>query len=253
MASNDVFESGTSGKASDDATARAKAIATGANWWCSRVKAWVNSDKCVGRYVEARDTEDPLSPCLQCATLTMLLRAIGQRAPVFYVPEEAQPAIQQEGATMTKPAKKGTPDPIIEEAKAGAKLEKLTAKNPFAGWKMYDPKARRRAGLKLFATITGAGVFSFSSLATEELNLKDFQTVDVFCSPDGGKIGLRLRADLGGALALTLRRTSKKNGATISGVGVVNEFNLEKYKGCRCAVEQFGADLVLIPGEGGQA
>lgn len=126
MASNDIFESGTSGKAGEDAAARARAIAIGSNWWCSRVKAWVNLDECVGRYAEARGAGSCYSPCLECATIACHLRALGQRTPVVYVPEE-QPVTQEE--TMTKPAKKEAP--VQQEAKLEIVAKPKAAANPF--------------------------------------------------------------------------------------------------------------------------
>ena len=127
------------GAAEADANARAKAIAIGAKWKCSRVRQWVGLDDCVKRYAEARDNGQ-YAQCLECASILRSLREMGcatpvnTKAPVSTEPQQepkkitiikekpmppkiAKPAKPKTAATST-PAKKGTPDPVMEEVKA---------------------------------------------------------------------------------------------------------------------------------------
>ena len=92
---------------------------------------------------------------------------------------------------MTKPAKKGTP----QEVKPEPKLELV--KNPFEGWKRYDPKARYIEQSDDFATLTGS-VMQFSSKTTQENGLRQYQSVDLHYRD--GRIGCVFRRDAEGVL-----------------------------------------------------
>jgi hypothetical protein len=237
----------------------AKAVASGTNWRCSRVKSWVNLDECTLRYAEARYAEargagSCYSPCLECSTIAVHLRAMGQRTPVYITEENPQPTIQEE-TTMTKPAKKGTPDPIIEEVKAAAepKLEivakpapevkEKAAANPFAGWDQYSPGSALRGKLDVFASFTAAGILSLSVAAQEQIKLQLYSSVDVLHA--NGKIGLRLHPDKKGALSI-VAKTKSRSSATVSARGFLRQFKLEGVCGKRFAVREIAPGFVEI-------
>ena len=239
---NDLFESGTSGKAGEDAAARARSIAIGSNWWCSRVKAWVNLDECVGRYAEARGAGSCYSPCLECATVACHLRALGQRTPVVYVPEE-QPVTQEE-TIMTKPAKKGTPDPVQQEAKL-EKEKPVDCTNPFAGWNKYDPYDRHRQGRDSFVTLTKSGSFFFSVEAVKNFGLGAFMSVDLYHGQ--GKLGLHVHENDSGRLRIIKKhKRQDAKSVNISAVGAIKSFGLEKYQGRRFPLREVGPGLIEI-------
>ena len=221
------------GAAEADANARAKAIAIGAKWKCSRVRQWVGLDDCVKRYAEARDNGQ-YAPCLECSSILRSLREMGcatpvnTKAPVSTEPRQepkkiispipkekpmAPKPVAKKKEVASTPAKKGTPDPVMEEVKAVVetkaeivtpdapevkeKAESFT--NPFAGdgWTKYDPKARYIEQSDDFATLTGS-VLQFSSKTTQENGLREYASVDLHYRD--GRIGCVFHRDERGVL-----------------------------------------------------
>lgn len=245
-----------------DAHARAKAIECGAKWKCTRVKAWVDLDDCVKRYAAARaDKTGDYQPCLECSSIVMHLRNIGKglpgpmsmQSPAATAPKfEPKPLPEpKQEPIMSKPAKKGTPDPIQQEAKAEPKLEIVTksekgsspASNPFAGWDQYSPNAALRGRLDVFASFSASGVLSLSVAAQEQINLQLYSSVDVLHAD--GKLGLRLHPGKKGALAI-VAKTKNRSSATVSGRGFLRQFKLESLCGKRFTVREIAPGFVEI-------
>lgn len=158
---------------------------------------------------------------------------------------------------MAKPAKKGTPDPIIEEVKAAAepKLEIVTKPapevkekaatftNPFSGWDQYSPGAALRGKLDVFASFTSAGILSLSVAAQEQIRLQLYSSVDVLHAD--GKLGLRLHPGKKGALAI-VAKTKNRSSATVSARGFLRQFKLEGLCGKRFAVREIAPGFIEI-------
>ena len=156
---------------------------------------------------------------------------------------------------MVRPAKKGTPDPIIEEVKAVTepKLEIATkpaqeakekaAANPFSGWDQYSPGSALRGKLDVFASFTSAGILSLSVAAQEQIKLQLYSSVDVLRAK--GKIGLRLHPGKKGALAI-VAKTKNRSSATVSARGFLRQFKLEGVCGKRFAIREIAPGFVEI-------
>jgi len=235
-----------------DAHARAKAIELGAKWKCSRVKKWVDLDVCVQLYAEAKDKGE-YAPCLECASLTLHLREMGRSVTVNTKGPEQAPVepkkiiIVQEDA-MARPAKKGTPDPIIVEAKEEPHRLEIVAKpeagaNPFAGWVQYAPADALRGKLDVFASFSSAGILSLSVAAQEQIKLQLYSSVDVLHK--NGKLGLRLHAGKSGALAI-VAKTKSRSSATVSARGFMRQFKLEHLAGKRFQLREIQPGFVEI-------
>lgn len=221
-----------SGHAEGNAKARAMAIEIGAKWKCSRVRQWVGLDDCVKRYAEARDNGQ-YAPCLECSSILRSLREMGCATPVnIKAPVSAEPqqdpkkiTIAKENpmapkitkpakpktAATSKPAKKGSPDPVMEEVKAVVETKAeivtqdapevkgtaATFTSPFDGWTKYDPKNRYIEQSDDFATLTGS-VMQFSSKTTQENGLREYKSVDLHYRD--GRIGCVFHRDERGVL-----------------------------------------------------
>lgn len=247
------------GAAEADANARAKAIQLGAKWKCTRVKAWVDLDECVRRYAAARaDTSGDYQPCLECSSIVLHLRNLGKglpgpmsmQSPAATTPKfepKPLPEPKPKEPTMARPAKKGMPDPIQQEAKTEPKLEivekKATQQNPFAGWDQYSPNAALRGRLDVFASFSASGVLSLSVAAQEQINLQLYSSVDVLHAD--GKLGLRLHPGKKGALAI-VAKTKNRSSATVSGRGFLRQFKLESLCGKRFTVREIAPGFVEI-------
>lgn len=260
-----------------DAHARAKAIECGAKWKCSRVKAWVDLDDCVARYAKARDDKSgDYQPCLECSSIVLHLRNMGKglpgpmsmQPPPASAPKfEPKPLPQPKKETiMSRPAKKGTPDPIQQEAKTEPKLEivvtqqretkpvvsqskaDLSDKNPFAGdgWTKYDPMASRRAVALEFAAISRTSI-SFSAGVTERLKLKEFPTMTLYHGADGKRIGVELRKDSSGVLKCTVESKGRA-GVKVAAQGLIKALEMDptQFKGKRFAVREIAPGFVEI-------
>lgn len=249
-----------------DAHARAKAIECGAKWKCSRVKAWVDLDDCVARHAKARDDKSgDYQPCLECSSIVLHLRNMGKgmpgpmsmQSPPASAPKfEPKPLPQpKKETTMSRPAKKGTPDQIQQEAKTEPKLEIVskpapevkekagTLTNPFAGWDQYSPGSALRGRLDVFASFSASGVLSLSVAAQEQIKLHLYSSVDVLHA--NGKIGLRLHPGKKGALGI-VAKTKNRSSATVSGRGFLRQFKLEGLCGKRFAVREIAPGFVEI-------
>lgn len=231
------------------ALSTAKKMIKGQTFYCNRIKAEVGARNCKSKYAYAKAQQISASPCLECAKVLAMIR----KDPT---PVEPQPTIDpKEIAAMVRPAKKGTPDPIIEEAKAAAepKLEIVTkpapevkgkaAPNPFAGWDQYAPGAALRGKLDVFASFTSAGILSLSVAAQEQIKLQLYSSVDVLHA--NGKIGLRLHPGKKGALAI-VAKTKSRSSATVSARGFLRQFKLEGVCGKRFAIREIAPGFVEI-------
>lgn len=234
-----------------NAATTAKALVKNQKFYCSRIKAEVSPLNCKGKYHYAKAQGITASPCLECAKVLFMLRKSGP-CP------EPQPTIDpKEIAAMVRPAKKGTPNPIIEEVKAVTepKLEIVTKPapevkekaasltDPFDGWTKYDPKARYIEQSDIFASFSAAGILSLSVAAQDQIKLQLYSSVDVLHA--GDKIGLRLHPGKKGALAI-VAKTKNKSSATISGRGFLRKFKLENVCGKRFAIREIAPGFVEI-------
>lgn len=59
-----------------DAEARAEAFSKGCRWQCKRVKAWVNAEECVARYIAAKASPATYSPCMECSLVRQQLKGM---------------------------------------------------------------------------------------------------------------------------------------------------------------------------------
>lgn len=242
---------------SGNATSTAKALLRNQKFYCARIKAEVSPLNCKGKYTYAKAQGIAASPCLECAKVQMMLR----KEPLANCPEP-QPTIDpKEIATMSRPAKKGTPDPIQQEAKAEAKLEivvtqqretkpvvsqnkaDLSDKNPFADWDAYDKTGVLRGKLAAFVSFTKDGLMTVSVGAQEAFGLMAYKSVDVYHRDE--KLGLALRKDTSGVLAVVARAKSKSS-ATISARGLIKKFKLDGKLGKRFAVREIAPGFVEI-------
>ena len=227
--------SGPSSKAtqspSGNATSTAKALLRNQKFYCARIKAEVSPLNCKGKYTYAKAQGIAASPCLECAKVQMMLR----KEPLENCPEP-QPTIDpKEIAAMTKPAKKGTPDPIQHEPK----LELV--KNPFDGWTKYDPKNRYIEQSDDFATLTGS-VMQFSSKTTQENGLREYKSVDLHYRD--GRIGCVFHRDERGALKV---RPDGNGRVVFSAQGFANAHKIPKeFFSRRSAVIIHGAGVIEI-------
>lgn len=171
---------------SGNATSTAKALLRNQKFYCARIKAEVSPLNCKGKYTYAKAQGIAASPCLECAKVQMMLRKV----PLANCPEP-QPTIDPKEIAVAKPAKKESP----QEVKPEPKLELV--KNPFDGWKRYDPKARYIEQSDDFATLTGS-VMQFSSKTTQENGLREYQSVDLHYHD--GRIGCVFHRDAEGVL-----------------------------------------------------
>ena len=233
----------------NNAATTAKALVKNQKFYCSRIKAEVSPLNCKSKYTYAKAQKITASPCLECAKVLCMLRKSGP-CP------EPQPTIDpKEIAAMVRPAKKGTPDPIIEEVKAVVepKLEIVTkpaqevkekaAANPFSGWDQYSPGSALRGKLDVFASFTSAGILSLSVAAQEQIKLQLYSSVDVLHAK--GKIGLRLHPGKKGALAI-VAKTKNRSSATVSARGFLRQFKLDGVCGKRFAIREIAPGFVEI-------
>jgi len=235
---------------SENAATTAKALIKNQKFYCSRIKAEVSPLNCKSKYAYAKAQNITASPCLECAKVLCMLRKSDP------CPEPRPTIATKENAAMaTRPAKKGTPDPIAQEVKAAAepKLEIVTkpsleakekaAPNPFAGWDQYAPGAALRGKLDVFASFTSAGILSLSVAAQELIKLQLYSSVDILHS--GNKIGLRLHPGKKGALSV-VAKTKNRSSATVSARGFLRQFKLEGVCGKRFAVREIAPGFVEI-------
>lgn len=233
------------------ALSTAKKMMKGGTFYCNRIRAEVGARNCKSKYTYAKAQKIHGSPCLECAKVLAMLR----KEPFSACPEPQQPIDPKELAAMARPAKKGTPDPIQQEAKAETKLEIVTKPapevkekpasftNPFAGWAQYSPNAALRGRLDVFASFSASGVLSLSVAAQEQINLQLYSSVDVLHAD--GKLGLRLHPGKKGSLAI-VAKTKNRSSATVSGRGFLRQFKLESLCGKRFTVREIAPGFVEI-------
>jgi hypothetical protein len=222
-----------------DARARAKAIEMGARWKCSRTKVWVNQEDCIGMYYTDKAQKLTNSPCLECSVVVTMIKKLGADA-------------------MARPAKKGTPDPIVEEVKIATepKLEIVTKPvpevkekaatftNPFDGWQPYDPHSTRNANLKSYATFS-SNTISFSSAATEGFGMRDCKSANLYLK--GKSLGVMLIQDNSGKMRVTGDTPGRRGGVKISAAGVIKHLGgVEALKGKRFSIKEHRPGFIEI-------
>lgn len=245
------------GRASD-ADLRAKAFAAGCRWQCKRVKAWVNAEECVARYIAAKGSPKTYSPCLECSLVLQQLKAMarpldgvshvtqGRGGPIVSpaprpapmpapMPKEkivetkpTQGAKNQEKTTMSRPAKKRTADPIMSEVKAAAapalevvkpQAPKPEAFDPFSAWPKYDTLMGRKQRALSYVRITPKAVY-FSTRCVENLKLAGYESLDVHIAPDLSGLAFQFYRDGSGTFTLSKRLVGKTE-LKISGAGIM--------------------------------
>lgn len=233
------------------ALSTAKKMIKGATFYCNRIKAEVGARSCKSKYTYAKAQKIQGSPCLECAKVLAMLRNDPSVDP--------QPTINpKEIAAMSRPAKKGTPDSIVQEVKleivetharetkplVSQNKEDLSDKNPFAGWTKYDPLAGRRAASLEFVSISRTAI-SFSAAATTRLDLKKYPTVTFYYQKD--RIGVELCEGVDGVLKCT-NETKGRTGVKIAAQGLIKALGLdaEKMKGRRYELRELGGGLLEI-------
>lgn len=235
------------------ALSTAKKMIKGGTFYCNRIKAEVGARSCKSKYAYAKAQKIQGSPCLECAKVMAMLR----NDPT---PAEPQQTIDPKEITaMARPARKGTPDPIIEEVKTVTQEPKLeivtkpapevkeeaaTFTNPFAGWTKYDPMAGRRALSQEFVSISKTAI-SFSAAATARLDLKKYPTVTFYYQ--AGRIGIELCEGTSGVLKCT-NETKGRAGVKVAAQGLIKTLGLtaEQLKGKRYELRELGAGLLEI-------
>jgi hypothetical protein len=142
-----------------DAEARAKAFAAGCRWQCKRVKAWVNAEECVARYIAAKGSQQAYCACLECGSVRTQLKGMakqlegvshvqhGRGGPVASAP---RPATYTSGTET--PARLSATRPISEPTHRPAPMpkEKITdivskQKEKVQGEKAMSRPAKKRA------------------------------------------------------------------------------------------------------------
>jgi len=245
------------GRASD-ADLRAKAFAAGCRWQCKRVKAWVNAEECVARYIAAKGSPKTYRPCLECSLVLQQLKAMarpldgvshvaqGRGGPVVSpapkpvpmpapMPKEkivetkpTQGAKNQEKTTMSRPAKKRTADPIMSEVKAAAapalevvkpQAPKSEVFDPFSAWPKYDTLMGRKQRALSYVRITPKAVY-FSTRCVENLKLAGYESLDVHIAPDLSGLAFQFYPDGSGTFTLSKRLVGKTE-LKISGAGIM--------------------------------
>lgn len=176
-----------------------RAASKGEKRWCSRAKAFVSPPDCLSRHAAALATGG-YNPCLECATVATLVRKNGGPMPKVLA------------------LKKETPSPAPKQT---------TPADPFAGWSKYELKPGPCRREQPAAYLSDAAL-RLNAAALALIDAASVKTVDVFFRP--GRIGLGLRQDKDGVLALT---PEKKRGdaATLSARGLVKLYGLEKAVG----------------------
>ena len=242
------------GRASD-AELRAKAFANGCRWQCKRVRAWVNAEECVARYLAAKASSGVYSPCLECSLVAQQLKdmakplvgvnhvAHGRGGPVVSpapasAPKEkvtemkpTQGAKKQE-KPMSKPAKKKTADPVMSEVKAAAapalevvkphEQAAVEAVDPFSAWEKYDTLLGRKQRKLAFVRMTPKAIY-FSTRCVENLKLAGYATLDVLVAPDLSGLAFKFHKDDAGSFTLS-KRVEGKTELKISAAGLVRTY-----------------------------
>lgn len=262
-----------------DAAARAKAFANGCRWQCKRVKAWVNAEECVARYIAAKGSPSTYCPCLECGSVRTQLKAMTQKldgvshvqqgrgGPVTSSPAPRPAPMPKEKITdivskqkekaqgekaMSRPAKKRTADPIMSEVKAAAapvlevvKPEPQTPKpealDPFASWEKYDTLLGRKQRKLAFVRMTHKAIY-FSTRCVENLRLSDYTSMDVLVAPDLSGLAFRFHKDDAGTFTLS-KRIKDKTELKISAAGLVRF-----YEGLQPHLEKKLEPIVHGPG-----
>lgn len=256
-----------------DAEARAKAFANGCRWQCKRVKAWVNAEECVARYIAAKGSPGIYCPCLECGSVRTQLKGMVKplegashaqqgrggsvTAPARPAPMPQKPIAEivkktQEGKPMSRPAKKRTADPIMSEVKAAAapvlevvKPEPPAAKpeafDPFSEWEKYDTLLGRKQRKLAFVRMTHKAIY-FSTRCVENLRLSDYATLDVLVAPDLSGLAFRFHKDDAGTFTLS-KRIKDKTELKISAAGLVRF-----YEGLQPHLEKKLEPIVHGPG-----
>lgn len=261
---------------SSDAEARAKAFAAGCRWQCKRVKAWVNAEECVARYIAAKGSPQTYCPCLECGSVRTQLKGMvkplegvshvqqGRGGPVTSAPAPRPAPMPQKPIAeivkqkkqgekaMSRPAKKRTEDPIMSEVKAAVApvLEVLKqeitpartdAADPFSEWEKYDTLLGRRQRKLAFVRMTHKAIY-FSTRCVENLRLSDYTSLDVLVAPDLSGLAFRFHKDDAGTFTLS-KRIKDKTELKISAAGLVRF-----YEGLRPHLEKKLEPIVHGPG-----
>ena len=239
------------------ALSTAKKMIKGQTFYCNRIKAEVGARNCKSKYAYAKAQQISASPCLECAKVLAMIR----KDPTPVEPQlEIDP---KEIAAMARPAKKGTPDPIIEEVKAAVepKLEivatqkcetkqvvsqnkaDLVDKNPFADWAKFSPRDQIRPG-DVYARI-GKTSMTLSAHAADTFGLSKYDSVDVYHAD--GKLGLHFMKGKAGAFTLT-RATRGGRVRKLSCSSLVKGLKLDKLGAIdrRLTVREIAAGMIEV-------
>lgn len=264
------------GRASDSEL-RAQAFARGCRWMCKRVKAWVNAEECVARYIAAKGSPKTYSPCLECSLVRQQLKHMakplagvsrvqyGRGGPVVSpapMPKEKiteivkQKTKQQGEKTMSKPAKKKNAAPSVpegREAKAAPALEVVKPSgpgekigagpqfDPFKEWEKYDTLLGRKQRKLAFVRMTPKAIY-FSTRCVENLKLAGYSTLDVLVAPDLSGLAFQFHKDDGGSFTLS-KRVVGKTELKISAAGLVRT-----YEGLKAHLDKKLEPIVHGPG-----
>ena len=157
---------------------------------------------------------------------------------------------------MARPAKKGTPDPIQQEAKAEPTLEivtkpapvvKETAKtftNPFEDWQPYDPYSTRKENMKAYATFSSTTI-SFSSAASELLGLRYCKSANLYIKDKS--LGVAMIHDDSGKMRVTGDTPGRRGGVKISAAGVIKHLGgIDALKGKRFSIKEHRPGFIEI-------
>lgn len=230
------------------ALSTAKKMIKGATFYCNRIKAEVGARSCKSKYTYAKAQKIQGSPCLECAKVLAMLR--NDPTPV-----DPQPTIDPKeiAAMASRPAKKGTPDPIAQEVKAVVepKLEIVTKPapevkekaeaNPFASWKKFSPRDQIKPG-EVYARI-GKTSMTLSANAADTFGLSNFDSVDVYHTD--GKLGLHFLKGKAGAYVLT-RETRGGRVRKLSCASLVNGLKLASAMDRRLPLREIGPGMIEV-------
>lgn len=231
------------------ALSTAKKMIKGQTFYCNRIKAEVGARNCKSKYTYAKAQKIQGSPCLECAKVLAMLR----NDPT---PAEPQLTIDpKEIAAMVRPAKKGTPDPIIEEVKAVTepKLEIVTKPapevkekaatftNPFEGWTKFNPRDQIKQG-DVYARL-GKTSMTLSAQAADTFGLNSFDSVDIYHAD--GKLGMHFQKGKAGTFVLT-KETRGGRVRKLSCASLVKSLNLGNAMARRLALREIGPGMIEV-------
>lgn len=235
----------------------AKRIAAGDQFECNRIGKKIirtSPDECVGFYHNAVRRGDRV-PCFECAKLQLFLK--------------------ERGEVMSRPAQKGTPDPIAQEAQAVTAKKQaaqdvesreittkpvvaqkepetiLKAADPLAGLTKYNPADRYRKRAESFVRMHKNG-FDVTAQAVQDFGFSKHNTIDAYYDQQEqgqlGRIVLVLAGD-NGSLRLT-RSAGRGESVKASAAGLISRMGIELPGSIRMDIKELAPGVLeLIPRE----